>query len=220
MRMDCFTLKNDGTCSVEFASEEEAKNAIDVLSKANADSMFPEIVVTPMNKSFVWGFMDDRDPNHKKRNFYIDDKSPYEAFKPLFEGRRTSLAVQLPRWLPEDSSVGLKTHARKVIEDHFGKYGIESISQLEGYHKGSEVTIRRYAYLDFTSTSGADQAIKELNNTEILGRKVRLQKTVLSSARAHQVGRIDPALLAELQEKGLVSTEPFENKPRRKGQKD
>lgn len=67
-------------------------------------------------------------------------------------------------------------------------------------------------FIDFETKGGADQAAEAFDNKEIEGRKVRLQPCKLAPRRAHQIGKVDKALLIQLQEKGLASTEPYEDK--------
>jgi RNA recognition motif-containing protein len=222
VRLDRFTLQNDARCFVELASEEQAQKAIKVLNET--EFMHGKILAMPLKEDFVWGAVHEKDSTRSSRYFYENQMSPAEALKPLIEGRRRLLSVQTPGWLSEYSSVGHNEHALKVIEEHFGKYGIEAISSLQPFYGDKKLKPRMLCSLDFTSKSGADQATEALHDTSIQDRKIWLQPTKMSPWRAHQVGKIDQALLAELQEKGLASEETYEDNfvksDQKKGQKN
>jgi hypothetical protein len=209
LRLDRFTFHNDKRCFIELASEEQAKKAIEILH--DTEFMHNNIVVLPLKEDFVWGSGKDKVNGHLSRFFHENETSPSEALKPLLEGRRMLFSVQPPGWVETHSSIGHNKYATKVIEDHLGKYGIEAIGGLQPFYGDMKPHPRMLCFLDFTTKSGADQAVQAVHDTDIEGRKVWLRPSVLAPWRAHQIGKVDQALLAQLQEKGLASTEPYED---------
>lgn len=209
--MDRFTFHNNGLCFVELSSEEEAQKALKVLHETKSEKS--EWKAAPVKKDFVWGsYPGTNKTGEGVSRFFVDEgTNASEALRPLIEGRRKLFAVQPPGWGPEQSSAGHNKKARQVVQDHFGKYGIETISKMEPFFGDKLSHPRMLCFIDFTTKDGADQAA-ENHDPEIEGRKVWLSPVVMAPWRAHQVGKVDAALLAELQEKGLASKETYEDK--------
>jgi RNA recognition motif-containing protein len=222
MKIDRFTFHNDSRCYIELASEEEARKAIELLH--DTEFMHRTIRVTPVKEDFVWGTEGKREDGRRSRFLIANARGPSEALKPLFEGRRMMFSVQPPGWTAEDSSISLNKFGASVIEEHLGKYGIEAIGSLQPFFGDKGSHPRMLCLMDFTTKSGADQAVQAVHETDIKGRKVWLRPSVQAPWRAHQVGKVDAGLLAELQAKGLASTEPYEdnfvNSDQRKGTKN
>jgi RNA recognition motif-containing protein len=206
LRLSRFSFQNDARCFVELASEQQAQKAVEVLN--NTEFMFSTIIAAPLKADFVWGPL----PTESDSQFFYENlTSPAEAIKPLLEGRRRLISVQTPGWLSEHSSVGHNAHAKKILEEHFGPYGIETISSLQPFHGDKQLRPRMLCFMDFTTKEGAEQAQQAIHDTFIETRKVWVQPSVMAPWRAHQVGRVDPELLAKLQEAGLASLEPYED---------
>jgi hypothetical protein len=209
LRLDRFTFQNDQRCFVEFASEEQAQKAVQTLNEA--EFMHRNLIVAPLKEDFVWGSTSEKATGRNPRFFHIQDMSPSEALKPLLEGRRKMFSVQTPGWGEPNSSVSHNKIANQHIQEHLGKFGIEAVSGLAPFHGDKKSHPRMLCYIDFTTKSGADQAVQTVHETDIDGRKIWLTQPIMAPWRAHQVGKVDQALLGELQEKGLASTEPYED---------
>ncbi|KAH7084727.1 hypothetical protein BKA63DRAFT_1569 [Paraphoma chrysanthemicola] len=195
MRLDRFSFENDKRCFVELATEDEAKRALQYLNRTLF--MEQEILVTPMKKAFIWGPEREAHSILATRFFYPDILSPKAALAPLIEGRRIQLRVQPPGWKRPDGSDTLRKAIARVIEENFADFGIEAVSKLIPFSGPSEAT-KYLCSIDFTTKSGADEAIDRFNDAEIEGRKVQLQRASLSTGFARQIGKIDPSLLIML----------------------
>jgi RNA recognition motif-containing protein len=202
IRLDRFTFFNNQYCFIELASEEQALNAVKDLE--GSEFMHSKWRVAPLKEDFVWGETAKDSP----RSFEV---SLSEVLKPLFEGRRKMFCVQTPGWGKKNSSEGHNQVAKETIEKYFGKYGIEAISGLQPFHGDITEEPRMLCFLDFKSKDGADRAVQAFHDKEIDGRRVTLVNSILSPWRAHQVGKLDTALLAELQKQGLAAEKTYED---------
>ena len=97
-----------------------------------------------------------------------------------------------------------------------GDYGLEAISAFQPFHGDKQPDPRFLCFIDFKTKTGADQAVQALHDSEIEGRRVWLQNVVLAPWRAHQIGKVDPSVLAMLQEQGIAPMKTFENKKTKK----
>jgi hypothetical protein len=192
-----------------LANEQQAQKALRVLH--DSEFMHNHIIAMPLKEDFVWGPVLEVDGRRSSRFFYVDRTSPSEALKALLEGRRRLLSVQTPGWTSEGPFTRHSVHAYQVIDDHFGPYGIEAISTLQPFYGDKQLQPRMLCSLDFTTKEGAEQAEQAIHDTIIEGRKVWVQPTRLAPWRAHQIGRVDPELLARLQEKGIAPMEIYED---------
>lgn len=216
LRMDRFNFHNDGMCFIEFSSEQEAQKALKVLNNAEFKDSRLRAEVT--KEGFAWSDYDGKPQSGEgvSRYFVDEGSNASEALRPLIEGRRKRFMVQPPGWqppgwVPAKSSTAHNRKARQVIQDHLSKFGIESTSRLEPFFGDKLSHPRILCFIDFTTKDGADQAAANLD-PEIEGRKVELEPVIMAPWRAHQVGKVDAAVLAELQEKGLASKETYEDK--------
>ncbi|KAF2833446.1 hypothetical protein CC86DRAFT_461812 [Ophiobolus disseminans] len=207
LRLDRFTFHNSSMCCIELASEEQAQRATGELD--NIELLRRKIRVKPLREDFVWGSTAEQ---AHSRYFDEHEISPSEALRPLLEGRRMLFSVQPPGWGEPNSSVDHNKIAKQVLVDHLEKFGIETTGALQPFYGDLKQTPRMLCFLDFKTKGGADQAVQAIHETDIQGRKVWLQQAVLAPWRAWQIGRVDQAVLAELQEKGLASKEPYEDK--------
>jgi RNA recognition motif-containing protein len=220
MRLDRFTLKNSRRCFIELGSEQQAKMAVNELN--NAQLLDEEIIVKPLKDDFVWGFVSEKSNDlGESRYFDQNTKTVSEAVKPLLESRRMMLSVQTPGWGEKHSTVGHNKIAWDIIERYLGEYGIEAVGDLQPFFGDMQLVPRMLCFVDFKTKAGADQAVQAIHDTEIEGRKVWLKESVLAPWRAHHIGKVDPSVLATLQEKGLAPMETFENlkKHKKKGGK-
>ncbi|EAT87282.2 hypothetical protein SNOG_04891 [Parastagonospora nodorum SN15] len=207
-RLDRFTFQNDTRCFIELATEEQAQKAIEALN--GIEFMHKSIVVAPMKDGFVWAKKPES--SHDSYFFDVNEVSPSEALKPLLEERRLMFSVQPPGWGPKIGGSGHNDIARHHMERHLGQFGITCFSKLAPFYGDLKQRPRMLCFIDFETKSGADQAVRAFDDKEMEGCKVRLQPCKLAPWRAHQVGKVDKALLSQLQEKGLASTEPYEDK--------
>lgn len=210
--MDRFTFQNDTMCFVELGSEEQVTEAVQSLN----DSAFQTktIIAKPLRKDFIWGPASAQtDASSGLRYFYDDGNNAHEAVKPLIEGRRMMLSVQTPGWGAQDIKVGPRNKvAEEIINQYFGKFGIEAIGGLRPFYGDKKENPRLLCFLDFKTRKGADQAVAAYHDTEIEGRRTWLKPSDPAPWRAHQIGKVDKALLAELQDKGLLPRETYEDK--------
>lgn len=206
--LDRFTFHNDTRCFVELATEEQAQKAIEVLN--GTELLHRSIIVAPMKDDFVWG----KSPENRRNNSFFDvvEVSPSEALKPLLEERRLMFSVQPPGWGSRTVGSGHNDIAKSHIEKHLSPFGISSFGRMAPFYGDLKEKPRMLCFIDFETKSGADQAVEAFDDKEMEGRKVRLQQCKLAPWRAHQIGKVDKALLSQLQEKGLASTEPYEDK--------
>jgi len=165
-----------------------------------------EIIVLPLKEDFVWGFQRALNGTSNSRFFYEHETSASDVFKPLLEGRRMLFTVG--RGEP-NTPVG--EIVKGILEELTGKYDIEAVSAVSRFYDNKEEVPRMMCFLDFKTKSAADEAVRSIHDTEIQERRVLLQPSALSSSRSYHVGKVDQALLAELQEKGLASKEPFDS---------
>jgi hypothetical protein len=214
LRLDRFSFQNDKRCFIEFENKQDAQKAVQVLN--DTGFMNQKIVVQPLKADFVWDSgVQKHGDSHRlslSRYFYDGETSPFDALQPLLEGRRILLQLQTPGWGERHSTIGHNKIALGKIEDHLGKYGIEAVSGMQPFYGDMKPHPRMLCLIDFKTTAGADQAIQEVNETEIDGRTVWLKKSETAPWRAHQIGKVDRSLLAELQEKGLAPLEIHEDR--------
>jgi hypothetical protein len=208
MRMDRFNFKNDTSCFIELASEEQALKAVEVLHQTKL--LDHTIKVMPLMRSFVWQSV-DRDPNlHSSQWLFVTDSVLSDAVTPLVEGRRVMLYVQTPGWLPDSTKKAHVEACTRIIEAHFGKQNIEAISTIPSSRNMKKVLKsdpRMLCLIDFKTKDGAEKAIQAIHDTEIGGCKVLLQPGIVSPWGAKSIERYDPLLLVELQEKRLAPSQ-------------
>ncbi|CAO2658501.1 Nn.00g062240.m01.CDS01 [Neocucurbitaria sp. VM-36] len=173
------------------------------------------ITARPLSKAFVWNRQVDPTtlPYSGSRYFYEEGSGPSDALRPLFEGRRMMLSVQTPGWGAQDVNLSTRNKtAMAIIDQYLSKYDIESVGGLHPFYGDKKGNPRLLCFIDFKTKAGADQAVAEVHDTEIEGRRTWIQPSAPAPWRAHQIGKVDKALLAELQEKGLASRETYNDK--------
>lgn len=212
--LDRFTFHTCGNCFIELASEEQARKAIQEFN--DTEFLHQQIYTKPLKKDFIWGRTSDKLPGVKSRAFFEHELDTAEPLKPLMEERRLMLQVQTPGW-------GKSAIAEQIIHDTFDKYGIQTISGLQPFNSETQTKPRMLCFIDFKTKAGADQAVQEVHDTEVKGRKVALLHSVLAPWRAHRIGKVAPDLLVALQEKGIAPKETYEdnfmNSDQRRGEK-
>ncbi|KAF1940970.1 hypothetical protein EJ02DRAFT_503840 [Clathrospora elynae] len=210
MRVDRFTFQNSTMCFVELGSEEEVAEAIRRLHDVEVQGQ--KIVVKPLKADFRWGSIAE----HKKTPygtsyFYDEGANARNAIRPLVEGRRMMLSVKTPGWTVDPVNVQSK-NAIRIIDQYFGKYEIESLGAIHPFYGDKQENPRLLCFLDFKTKEGADNAVRDLHDTDIEGRRTWLQPCHPAPWRTHQIGKVDPELLAELQEKGVLPKDTYEDK--------
>ncbi|XP_014560857.1 hypothetical protein COCVIDRAFT_88443 [Bipolaris victoriae FI3] len=211
MRVDRFTFHNDTMCFVELGSPEEAQRAVKKLNQAKLQNK--SIVVKPLKDDFYWGHQETTKHSPYGSRFFNDEgDAAQEALRPLAEGRRMVLSVKTPGWSPKSRITEARQNAIKIIEENFGKYGVERVSDMSVFFGDKKENPRLLGWIDFKTKEGAEQAAVEKHNTEINGRLVWLQASNPSKWRVQQYSKSAPQLVQELQEKGTVSKEMYEDK--------
>ncbi|KAJ6273551.1 benzoate 4-monooxygenase cytochrome p450 [Bipolaris maydis] len=211
MRVDRFTFHNDTMCFVELGSPEEVQRAIKKLDQAKLQNK--SIVVQPLKADFQWGHLKtSKNSPYVSRFFNDEGDAAQEALRPLAEGRRMMLSVKTPGWSPNAKVSEARNNAAKIIEENFGKYGVESLSDMAVFFGDKKQNPRLLGWIDFKTKEGAEQAAAEKHNTEINGRLVWLQAANPSKWRVEQYSKSAPQLVQEMQEKGTVSKEMDEDK--------
>lgn len=211
MRVDRFTFQNDTMCFVELGSSEEVQRAIKKLNQAKLQNK--SIVVQPLKEDFHWGHLKtSKNSPYGSRYFNDEGDAAQEALRPLAEGRRMILSVKTPGWSPNAKISEARQNAMEIIEENFGEYGIESLSDMSVFFGDKKENPRLLGWIDFKTKEGAEQAAAEKHNTEINGCLVWLRASSPSKWRVQQYSKSAPQLVQEMQEKGTVSNEMYEDK--------
>ncbi|KAE8822244.1 hypothetical protein HRS9139_10265 [Pyrenophora teres f. teres] len=71
---------------------------------------------------------------------------------------------------------------------------------------------RLLCFIDFETKEGAENASREIDDTVVEGKLTWLRPAVPSGWRVDQYAKYDPEYVAELQEKGVLSKETYEDK--------
>ncbi|KZM22014.1 uncharacterized protein EKO05_0007289 [Ascochyta rabiei] len=205
-RVDRFTFFSDSSCFIELGSKEQVQKATEALNGQQLHGT--SLVVRPIKEDFYW------DQGFKKDNrfFFHDEQTPSQAIQPLLQGRRYALQVENPGWINQQgSSKSANTTRREIVEKYFGPFGVEVIGALNPIWRHQKKEYPFLAHIDFASKEGAEQAAEALNDTEIEGKRVYLQRCTVNSSRAKQIGNVDQGVLAQLQESGFVEKSSAEN---------
>lgn len=210
MRMDRFTFYNDTQCFIELGSPEEARKAVDQFNGFKIHER--KLIAAPLKDDFRWGPVQGTNQPFGSRYFYSEGNAVQEALRPLIEGRRTLLSVKTPGWSPKTGVREAKEAAHNIIAENFGHYGIESISDISPFYGDMKSKPRMLCFIDFKTKEGADQAMKEKDETEINDRLVWLKPTDPSPWRNSQYSKYAPQLIEELQEKGVLKKEMYDDK--------
>lgn len=172
--------------------------------------MQDSIIVRMMKEDFTWNPTEDL---ANPRYFYDEGTGARDAVKPWLEERRMVLSVQTPGWGPQDGVVGTRNkEALKIIAKYFGKYDLECKGGLSPFYGDKQNNPRLLCFLDFKTKQGAQDAAREYDDKEIEGRKIWLRPSKPAPYRAHQIGKIDQIVLAELQSRGIAPQETYEDK--------
>jgi RNA recognition motif-containing protein len=204
MRVDRFNFQNDTMCFVEVGSEAEATKVMEEFSGLEIHGR--KMLAQPLKSDFIWGKLErPKESPWPSRYFYDEGTAAFDAARPLLERRRMMLSVQTPGWSPGARIAIGKQQAAQIIERYFGKYGIERISDFSPFYGDLKSKPRMLCFIDFTTKEGAENAVNDLNNTEIEGRLTWLKPSDPAAWRHDQIGKVAPELLKELQESGVVS---------------
>jgi hypothetical protein len=171
--------------------------------------------VLPLKADFIWNEegvqrVTERNP-YGSRYFQEEANTAREAIRPLVEGRRYMLSVQTPGWTKDRVAVQID-NAYRIIQQTFDKYGVETIGAISPFYGDKKAKPRLLCFLDFTTKEGAENAVRDHHDTEIEGRLTWLQRSGPVAWRAHQIGKVDQELLADLQEKGVLPEKVHEDK--------
>lgn len=215
MQLDRFTFHNNTSCFVELENEVQVSKALQSLDKLKF--MRKTIFARPMREDFIWGRTprqsEEQQINGRNRYFYAEGSGPSDALRALREGRRMMLSVQTPGWGTQDMIVSTRNkHSLAIIEQYLGKYDIEAIGNLSPFYGDKKDHPRMLCFMDFRTKAGANQAVVDLQDTEIEDRRVLLRPSSPSPWRSHQIGKVDKTLLEELQAMGLASMETYDDK--------
>lgn len=212
MRVDRFTFQNDTMCFVELGSSEEVQRAVKKLNQAKLQNK--SIIVKPLKDDFYWGHQETSQSLPYGSRFFNNEggDAAQEALRPLAEGRRMILSVKTPGWSPNAKISEARQNAHKIIEENFGKYGIERLSDMSVFFGDKKENPRLLGWIDFKTKEGAEQAAAEKHDTEINGRLVWLRASSPSKWRVQQYWKSAPQLVQDMQEKGTLSKEMYEDK--------
>ncbi|KAI4629208.1 uncharacterized protein J4E88_000853 [Alternaria novae-zelandiae] len=205
MRLDRYTFQNDTRCFAELGSEAEAAKVIAELN--DAELQRKKLIVRPLKDDFIWGPVQDK-RDHKYATRYFFDEGPaaaLEAVHPLLEGRRLMVRVQTPGWTSNTSIGKQKQNALRILDEQFAKHGtIERISDFAPFYGDKKKEPRILCFIDFATKEGADKAIENIHDTEIEGRLTWLTRSETNQYRSHQIGKVAPEALKQLQERGVA----------------
>ena len=205
MRLDRYSFQNDTRCFAELGSEAEAAKIIAELN--DAEIQRKKLIVRPLKDDFVWGPVQDK-RDHKYGTRYFFDEGPaaaLEAVRPLLEGRRLMVRVQTPGWTSNASIARQKQNALRILEEQFAKHGtIERLSDFAPFYGDKKKEPRILCFIDFATKEGADKAIENIHDTQIEGRLTWLMRSETNQYRSHQIGKVAPEALKQLQERGVA----------------
>lgn len=212
MQIDRFTFYNNSTVFAELGSEEEAKRLVQKWN--NGASLSEKIRVRPIKRDFFWGETDKA--NNKtpyiSRYFTPQGNAARDALRALDEGRRRMLSVQTPGWSPNTTVRAARENNLRIIEKLFSKYAVECISGLSPFYGGKQQKPRMLCSVDFKTKEDAENATRDIHDTVVEGQTTWLQPVEPAAWRTHQYAKFAPEYVAELQEKGVLTKETYENK--------
>ncbi|KAI4919477.1 hypothetical protein J4E90_001612 [Alternaria incomplexa] len=205
MRLDRYSFQNDTRCFAELGSEAEAAKVIAELN--DTEIQRKKLIVRPLKEDFVWGPVQEKQ-DHKYATRYFFDEGPaaaLEAVRPLLEGRRLMVRVQTPGWTSNASIARQKQNALRILEEQFAKHGtIERFSDFAPFYGDKKKEPRILCFIDFATKEGADKAIENIHDTQIEGRLTWLMRSETNQYRSHQIGKVAPEALKQLQERGVA----------------
>ncbi|KAL1797315.1 hypothetical protein ACET3X_003921 [Alternaria dauci] len=204
LRIDRFSFQNDTKCFVELGSEAEATKVTEELNRATEEH--PTMVVKPLKADFDWKKVGQQKAKpFGPRYFYDEGTAAYDAIRPLLERRRIILSVMTPGWSPNTRISVARSNAEAIIERYFGKYGIESISDISVFYGDKKIKPRMLCTIDFKTKEGAENAVNDHHETQIEGRLTQLTHSEPAAWRLHQIQKVaGPEALKTLQESGVV----------------
>jgi RNA recognition motif-containing protein len=202
MMIDRFRYENNTHASVQLANEQQAQKAVQALH--GSKGLGGEIVVRAMDPEHTWDYARN---SPKPYSFLVpeDHAGLRSAVDPIIEGRRVRVSVKNPAWgKKEDSPAQRHNTDIKAIERMYSPFGIEAISRTSPQYGQKSFEPKYFCHIDFATKKGADEAIQATNDTEFEGVPIKARLTQVDPAKAYQIGRIERALLVELQEKNLA----------------
>ncbi|KAI2474789.1 hypothetical protein Ptr902_04717 [Pyrenophora tritici-repentis] len=215
MVIDRFNFCNNSFVFAELGSEEEAKRLVE--QWGNLTSLHKYMGgVQHIKPDFVWSRLPSETreicPTSKPRFFIPQGSTTRDALRPLEEGRRMMLSVKTPGWFPKLRVGEAREKNFEVIGRLLSKHGIEAISGHAPFYGDMQQMPRLLCMMDFETKEGAEKASLEIHDTVVEGRLTWLRPAEPAPWRVHQYAKYDPEYVAELQEKGLVTKETYEDK--------
>ncbi|CAA9964269.1 hypothetical protein PTMSG1_07628 [Pyrenophora teres f. maculata] len=214
MQIDRFTFRNNTLAFAELGSEEEAKRFVQQWS--NGTPSHKQIRVQHIKPDFTWARPDQetrrRFPNSKPRYIFAQGNAPHDILRVLEEGRRRMLSVKTPGWFPDTPISEAREKSLDIMERLLSKHGVEAIGGLSPFYGDMQETPRLLCFIDFETKEGAENASREIDDTVVEGKLTWLRPAVPSGWRVDQYAKYDPEYVAELQEKGVLSKETYEDK--------
>lgn len=194
---------------MELGSAEEAQKAVQELNRSKIHQH--QIVVAPLKPDFRWGSV-ETPGRYGSRYFINEGNAAEEALRPLMEGRRVILSVETPGWTPELGIRDSRNKGMEIIAENFDQYGIERVSDLSVFYGDKKAHPRMLCSIDFKTKEGAEQAAADKHNAVINGRVVWVKSSEPSPWRVQQFWKTAPKIVEEMQEKGLLSKDMYEDK--------
>jgi len=212
MQIDRFTFHNNTIVFVELASKEEAERIVERWGKGT--SLSEGLRVRPIKDDFHWGEADlgGQTVAFKSRYLIAQGSAARDALRTLEERRRMMLSVHTPGWSPESAVSVARENALRIMERLFSKYRVESIGDIAPFYGDKQGTPRLLCMVDFATKEDANNAAKEIDDTEVEGRLTWLRRSKAAAWRTHQYAKFEPEYVAELQEKGVLTKETYEDK--------
>jgi len=212
MQVDRFTFQNNTIVFVELASKEEAGRIVE--QWGNGTSQSEGLRVRAIKDDFHWGETDMGNQTTPFRSRYIiaQGSAPRDVLRALEESRRMMLSVQTPGWSPNTAVSVAKEEALRIIGRLFSKYRLEGISDISPFYGDRQQRPRMLCVVDFETKEDADNAAREIDDTEVEGRLTWLRPYEASAWRTHQYAKFEPEYVAELQEKGVLTKETYDDK--------
>ncbi|PVI07894.1 hypothetical protein DM02DRAFT_648481 [Periconia macrospinosa] len=209
MAVNRFTFGPSTFAIIEVSNEQQASRAVEELNTKKVAINSKPFQVAPLLSD--WEIKD----REFSPTFLFESANPdfSKAMKPVLENRRVVFKVKLPGWAPLKQKVSQRNRQNL---DHvvrlLSKYGLEAVSDV-GTNWGRISFLPKYLCLvDFSTKEGAEEAIRELHNTEHEGQKIGLELSKISPWKAHLINQWDPKLLIQLKESGLAPAKIFPNK--------
>ncbi|KAF3044794.1 hypothetical protein E8E12_010676 [Didymella heteroderae] len=203
-RVERFTFQSDTCAFVELGGKEQVQKAVKALDSLKLGTR--TLKVSPLSDTFYWdsGFKKDQ------RFFFYDTTTPSQAIQGLLEGRRYTIFVENPGWpTKKDADKSVNVQRRELLNKVFEPFNVEAFGGINPVWKTDKRNNMTFlTHVEFATKEDALRAMDALNNTVIEGKRVELRPHTIIAKRAEQIGKVDEGVLTQLQEAGLLTTEP------------